>query len=1200
VIRRLSARGLACYRRRPRSPVAMRLRRVDILGFKSFRARTAVEVADGVTAIVGPNGCGKSNIVDAIRWALGAQNARELRGREMHDVIFAGSESHAPTGFAEVSLVFENDRLDLPAPWREVPEVRVTRRLHRTGESEYEINGDGVRLRDVTELFLGTGVGAREAYSIIEQGKVGFIVQARPEERRVLIEEAAGITRYRYQRKTAERRLEQTRDNLTRLHDILGEVTRQVASLERQAERAARWKALAARRRVLEVTVAVDRIDRLIAELAGVRPEAHAIEERRAAASAARGRAEAALQTARVDAFATERTLNEAQEAAYSARARAELLANSLQHMRRERDELVARLERVVGERDEQRRSLEAADADAGRGDLEVQAAVAERDTAAAALRDAEATLAAARAARGRATDALRAVDARVAALRSDLAVAEGRAASARIERERLAERRAEVDGEVARHGEEHARAAAALAEREREASAAAGVLASAEAALAQARSNEAAAREALHAAQRGEREATATATAAATRASSLDRALSSGAGLDAGVRTLLEAASRGEVAGVQRTVAEHLRVEAGHERAVAAALGGWADAVVVEGREALSTVLRWCRAKKLAVPLALLADPVSGEVAEGCLAHAPIPALVARRLRDAARVPDAAAAPLPAAEVVVDAHGVCVTGGVVFEPGAASRSSAEQIFALGRERDEAQRVAAVAVAARESAEAARSLADQQLEAALLQRESAREAAEGARRASTELAAAASTARLDAERAERAATRAQADASAALARAQALEADERGAAEAAARLAAEVDAIAEARATADAEALRAEEAERAAADEVADRRAQAAATAERVRSAQAATERSRGARAAAASRLERLEQELRAGAHRRGELEAALDADAGTLVALEAARLAAEGAFETARTAHDAASAALVDGEAAAARARAEFEAAALAGRDVELRIERLTAAIQAQEHALQERFELSLVAARGEALPELDANALAELDEVVARLDRLGAINPNAEEEFAEAKERETFLTAQRVDLETALADLEAAIRRMDETSRALFEQTFHAVNERFEVLFPRLFRGGRARLELTEPENMLETGIEIVCQPPGKRLQSMTLMSGGEKALTAVALIFAIFQMKPTPFCILDEVDAPLDEGNVVRFSEMVAEMSSISQFLLITHNKRTMETARTLYGVTMEEPGVSKVVGVRLHGREPDSPGSEAPSA
>ena len=299
----------------------MKLRRVDILGFKSFRAKTGLDIADGVTVVVGPNGCGKSNIVDAIRWAIGSQSPKDLRGRAMEDVIFAGSANHRPLGVAEVSLTFEtNERSDVPAAWRDHAEIRITRRLFRTGESEYEINRQRVRLRDIHELFLGTGVGAKEAYSIVEQGRIGFIVSSRPQERRVIIEEAAGVTRYKYQRRTAQRRLERTRENLHRVRDVLDEVARQVASLERQAKRARKYRELNERLTYLRAVVAFRRLERA-AEAARVAGADRAT--RRAKVEETEGRlraAEARVSEAALTTASAEQAWNEATEQHFRAR----------------------------------------------------------------------------------------------------------------------------------------------------------------------------------------------------------------------------------------------------------------------------------------------------------------------------------------------------------------------------------------------------------------------------------------------------------------------------------------------------------------------------------------------------------------------------------------------------------------------------------------------------------------------------------------------------------------------------------------------------------------------------------------------------------------------------------------------------------------------------------------------------------------
>jgi chromosome segregation protein len=337
-------------------------------------------------------------------------------------------------------------------------------------------------------------------------------------------------------------------------------------------------------------------------------------------------------------------------------------------------------------------------------------------------------------------------------------------------------------------------------------------------------------------------------------------------------------------------------------------------------------------------------------------------------------------------------------------------------------------------------------------------------------------------------------------------------------------------------------------------------------------------------------RLALLRQEAESTRKRAAELDARLSRDIEGRAEAEALRIASEEQLARLREKFDVVAAGLRDADADILAQRKTMETAQEALRGQEFAAERSRAELEVIEQTLAERFQTGIEQARELAIAGGMTDALrSELVALNASIEKLGPVNPAAEEEYEEARERHAFMGGQRADLETALGDLESAIRKMDKTSRDLFEETFHAVNQRFQEVFPLLFNGGKARMELTDPDNLLETGVDIIVQPPGKRLQSMTLLSGGEKALSAVALIFAIFQLRPTPFCILDEVDAPLDEANVIRFAELVQRMAGTSQFMIITHNKRTMEAAHTLYGVTMEEPGVSKIVGVRLPSRD-----------
>lgn len=1164
----------------------VKLRRVDILGFKSFRAKTGLEIADGVTVVVGPNGCGKSNIVDAIRWAIGSQSAKDLRGRAMEDVIFAGSANHRPLGFAEVSLTLENSpSSEVPALWRDLAEIRITRRLFRTGESEYEINRQRVRLRDIHELFLGTGVGAKEAYSIVEQGRIGFIVSSRPEERRVIIEEAAGITRYKFQRRTAQRRLERTRENLHRVRDVLDEVARQVASLERQAKKAARYRELHARLTHIGTAIALRRLERAQEEARNVGAQRG---ERQAARDASQTRletCEARVSEATLATTAAEQSWNEATEAHFRARSRVDLLENNVVHQRRERETLDERIARLGEALEELAAAHAEHHAEAARLEEELEARsreANERGAEAGRLREA---LADARRIESERVRAMEQVSKRLAQRRGDVATEAARLAQARAEQEQLDESVGALHASVEAAEQDEAVAQQALASWKGKEAEAHAVRDARDAEQRAALEAERTAREHVVAARAALASAERTLASARTQRDALDAALLRGQGYDASTRDALAAAA--DWPGVGRPLAELLDVSPDAESTVALALGPWLDAIVVDGADPAERLLAWAVANRSA--LRVISSPDRRALSTpGCESRAPVPDWVAARLEAAATPLDAAALATSERVGARDARGVRVEAPGAYE--VVVGAAAPAALRIRRERDAAEVALDAAAQKHEEASAHFEAAQQALERALQARADAREALElaqaAARDASREREAAAqSTAR--AGRALMLARQAHERTAARRASAAAREAEAQAKLSAAeldvGAMSAEIDGLEQS-------AEKARTASRAAADRLTDIAAQHASAQERFRSARAARTRSLEAgeaarRQEAASDAER--KELR---EKRLRIDTQLREDQRALAASRKQADIAERELAGKKAALDAASTRRLEREAALNSARAEARSADESLTAVIVQAERAQSEAEHAESALLEQFGLTLAAAREQIGDMVVGDELVEeRARLSVRIERLGAVNPAAVEEYEEASQRHAQLDEQRDDLERAMADLETAIRRIDKTSKERFGEMFEAVRERFRVLYPRLFRGGKADLVLTSPDNLLESGVEIVAQPPGKRLQSISLMSGGEKALTAVALIFAIFQLKPTPFCILDEVDAPLDDANVSRFAEMVEEMSSSSQFLIITHNKTTMESASTLYGVTMQEPGVSNVVGVRLHGRD-----------
>jgi len=1192
----------------------MRIRRLDVVGFKSFMDRTVVAFDDGVTGVVGPNGCGKSNVADAIRWVLGEQSARQLRGRSMEDVIFNGSESKAPLSMAEVILTFENDRpSELPLQFQGYSEITVGRRLFRSGESEYLVNGVQARLLDVNDLFFGSGVG-RTAYSIIEQGRIGQIVSARPEDRRAIIEEAAGITKYKKRREAAERKMEATQQNLMRVADIVQELGKQLESLNRQARKAEKYKALRAQIRERELRAGAARYLEITAtrraaeerqatfraedlELAARAGELEAAleqdrarlaegEARLGELSAREHELESALRVSEVSQDAAGREVEQIAERTRAQAAEVEALKDQAEALRHEQEELLR-------QRDELQTLVSA---DEGRL-AEAEAALRETGREEGALReDADRARAVASAALSEAsshTSQLAQIERRRLDVRARLQRNRGEA-------EELAGRAAQLDGSRSRHVEQLGQTRQLKLRLDEQRGAQEELLDRTRAEFIQNEAKLITLREEL--------------AEKRSRLSSLLEIVRNYEGYGRGVRSLMTRAGQGESRdrGVFGLVADVVSAPAEYETAIEAVLGERLQYVIVEshsqGVEAIDYLKTAAEGRASLIPLARLRGADTGP-AEAAGDHPGVvaPCLdvvrfdpsyekVARfLLGDALIVRD-----LPAAlEIwqeqggrrtlvtldgeVLDPYGV-VTGGPLEGEGHGALQRRREVqeleetvrgfeaeFALATERHRTLQARLLQL------EAALKSLDQdgrQKDLALLEQE------KDLARVGEELEHVAErVGQLEVERVQLE------DGLAALSR----EEEEH-------RLAAATATAEQTRAEERArEAVQRLEATRARGDglgaELVNLKVKAAADAERRESFGAALRRIDETRREVEERRGRLfaalsEANARA-AELRGRMEGT-DVDLGRLAQdLAAAREELGGA----RAAHDALAAASRARDAEARELRTRAESVRATGAEAALTAREQSLALSHLEEQIRERCQAELrweVARFHLERPPGDEERQ-ELEELKGQAERMGAINLTAIEEYDELEKRHTFMSEQKGDLERSLADLKAAIVKINRASRERFRETFDRVNEKFQQVFPRLFNGGRAGLVLTQDDaGEAEAGVEIFAQPPGKKLQNVNLLSGGEKALTAVSLIFAIFLIKPTPFCLLDEVDAPLDDANVGRYNEIVKEMSRASQFILITHNKRTMEMVDTLYGVTMEEPGVSKLVSVRLSDR------------
>ena len=1255
----------------------MRIRRIEICGFKSFVDRTILTFEDPVTGVVGPNGCGKSNIVDAIRWVMGEQSAKHLRGRAMDDVIFAGSETRGPDGVAEVSLTFDTAGLpgDTAAggvPWGAAgpSEVVVTRRLYRGGESEYLLGGVPCRLRDIVDFFLGTGVGSK-AYAIIEQGRIGFIVSSRPEERRTLIDEAAGITKYKAKKKVAERRIESSRQHLLRVSDIIAEIETRLRSLRLQAQKAERYKRYKAELRDLELCAATQRHFGFVAEQKHLLGNRAQLAERHIRQTTDLRVEETAIETERLGLSEEMAELAIAKEELFALDNQARLSAQKAEHYADEAATLAQRAERsrreiegLVEKESDNARVLAELQDEVGRFNEEAEARSRELEATEQAYAAVRSALATARQGVDHTTVAATAAATRIARLEADIESACGRA-------DDLAQR---LQTAMADDGATVEQVENLIVEGEAVEGRLAQLQVGVEELLAKRATAEARAASLREEVTRGELELETLREEAHRRRSrlqSLSEIQARYESFQRGVRAIMQrvrdeqqtpasgqdsvasvASHRGwSMGGVRGVVADIVQPPPELETALEAVLGERLGNIIVESHDIGVEAIEYLKSKSegrssfipvgLRSPAAIAAAPAGTivfDTGDGLSVEQQVPMAmpVALPSGEGVRGPmleligydrqyDRVAAYLLGDVVVVenlhaaldlwrrthtDKTLVTLDGEVIDPHGVVTGGSRESALAgvLSQKREMRELEEVVA----------RLEADYQ--AVLDRHVRTKQALSEVSNAVEELATAARhnemellAERKDGDRLLR--ERQQLDARHEQLRASvddlraALAQNEKRLSETNAALA-EVREASLAHETSAAN-LRAEaESLQARADGLATEL-----SSHRVAAAQACDRRKM-----ARQNLDRVARETAEHEQRRTQLEAEVSADllrAQTLRADseqlrgEAALLQAE-ASERARV-HGERQGAVEERNGTLARREADLREARtrvthlaeeLAALD--LRCQAVALRLASLEEQVRERYpdvqRLAEVLADFHLRPLAGEKEDGRLKELRGLLDRMGDVNLTAIEESEELQKRYDFLSSQKADLESAIARLESAIEKINRASRKRFREVFDAVNTKFQEVFPHLFRGGRAALALTDESDLLETGVEIVANPPGKKiLQNIELLSGGEKALTAVALLFAIFLVKPSPFCVLDEVDAPLDEANVGRFNEAVREMTDRSQFIIVTHNQRTMEIADRLCGVTMEEPGVSKLVTVNLRASRksaPPLPGGMAP--
>lgn len=1176
----------------------MRLKELEIQGFKSFPDRTKLTIGAGITGVVGPNGSGKSNISDAIRWVLGETSSRQLRGSgKMEDVIFGGTQTRGAMGYASVALTIDNTDHGLDV---DADEVTIGRRYYRSGESEYSINGQSVRLKDVYELLLNTGLG-RDGYAIVSQGRITAIVGAKSSERREIFEEASGIAKYRYRKNEAERRLAAAEANLERLRDILGELERRVGPLKRDSEKAQQFLELSAVRKSLEVTLWVDAIRRANESLRDQQRKYEAaqadydrlsrqLDDFDAQSAALRERAQAmVLQVEQANADI--RALTEANAGSES---EAAVLKNESEHERFRIDEAHAELERAG----QGRQSIEQESA-AHRTAIEaLRQNLAELDERLAALRASLQQLEEKAAASGQRRDA---VDAAMARLQDAATTAKVRAAAARTAADAADTRRAEAERQA-----QQAQQNAAAAEADQRA--AADALQKAEDAVTRnenikkgltlkLESRRRLHEEAADALQKADRERSSTAQRIHIL-EDLERNLD---GYQQSVKTVMRAAANRRLRGIIGPVAGILTVQKGYETAIETALGFALQNIVVEDQGCARAAIGFLKDERAGRATFLPLDTVQGSRFTGRLtgtaevaadlvqADARYQHIVDNLLGRIIVVEDLAEASAVAKALnyrnrIVTRDGQVVNAGGSFTGGSTARSAG--VFSRKQELEELRQKLAKLASRHEAAQ--KELDARKAEVDNLSAQLAGAEAEGMTAASERLRAGMELDRLAAAAAQYAesvhtlAAEAEAQAQArAAAEEEAAEAEaEAAAAEAErTRCAAELAELGESAGSLSAE-------REAITNELAETQMQRLAGEKDIGLHEAALQglqsrtgeteaRERELRAtveAARARIEANEQKIAALERTRGENQQKIAAAEQTIRTANAARLQAEA--DTAKLAQENRA---LTGE----RERMSGEMARLAERRNALESE-----LNDTNTKLWEEYQLTDSEARALCVP---FDSLTELRRQVAetrgKIRALGNVNVGAIDEYKEVKERYDFLKAQVTDVEKARAELTRMIAELCSEMEELFATSFKEINRHFGQIFRELFGGGHARLYLSDPENVLDSGIEIEVSPPGKVIKNLSALSGGEQSLVAISIYFAILNVNPAPFCILDEIEAALDDVNVNRYAQYLHRMTANTQFIVITHRRGTMEAADVLYGVTMQEDGVSKILRLDL---------------
>lgn len=1186
----------------------MQIKRIELNGFKSFSNKTVIEIQDGITGVVGPNGCGKSNIVDAIRWAMGETSAKHLRGKSMEDVIFSGSSKRAPTNVAEVSLVLSTSDGLAPAQYINFSEIVVTRRLYRSGESEYLINKTKCRLKDIYDVFLGSGVGTK-AYSIIEQGQISRIIMSKPEDRRVIIEEAANISKFKSRKDAALRKIEHTQANLLRLSDILAELKKQIASLDRQARKAERYKVIKEEAKEIELHLSsMDYLDQML-RLKENEGRMAAEKEAELICAARLDEFDAKQSEMRLKLSEDETRLMDLQERLFEKNNQIQLAQTNIEYKSKEQARLESESQHAKELIEENKKlllDLEQRLSEIGSsklGSTEVFTSFAgEVSTLEQELHDELRK-------EKEHKQSLEQFQSELLQLTQDISRQQSRKEDLSRRKTELSERVEkyqseidEIDHQVASMKKKQRSSDVALSDLKQFKLDLGKKVQDLEVQLALLLEDSKVKEQELE--EQGKE-----LSFKESRLKSLEDLAAKFEGFGEGVRTILthkgEIDSSGSIHGI---IADVMDTESEYEAAVGAVLGEKLQYVVVNDKDAGVTALQYLKNQSKgrssfipielsALPLGEVTTPLSGEGLIGPLkkfirmksAYEGIgeflfgDVYLVKTLDHALKIWNDS--PIKNTLVTLDGevidHFGIVTGGVkedhnrsVFEQKREIKSLKADIQILtsdlGLKKEIFGKVKVRIKNLQDEIEGRkRDTHDEEIKIVHHEKD---------------------LVHLDNELKKLTGRRD--------------------------KLSIEISAWVSEQSELENEIHRCGEGS----SDLADKKSFIENQIQNIKDDLEA--RSQGVEALQGSLLDKkiklanleekkqnLEKEYARFCEEKDQKIRLLDEKDRFITQSGETLVEIQGELQSLKANLDGNLASIGELSEKTQSLKEEFQSESQNVQERELELKKLreelnqlkdhlsSSFVQVSEGRSQvqllksqifERYHLDLASVASQYQDkEIDVQVQRpHLAELKSKLEKMGSVNLSAIEEYDELKERYDFLSKQHDDLYASIDSLNKAITKINRTTKKRFRETFDAVNKQFKETFPRLFKGGKGELRLTDEADLLNTGVDIIAQPPGKKMTSISLMSGGEKALTAISLLFSVFLIKPSPFCILDEVDAPLDDANIDRFNDIVSQMVSRSQFILITHNKRTMEIADTLYGITMEEPGCSKLVSVKLN--------------